>query len=810
MDVHLNTLSDWAVKSLCETFFVPCLSSLGEMPALPLPSVAEILLCQGDPTCSAYLPSPVANRIIDGLARRGKLTASILDILLDRNRVRLTTLPLYCLANVDPNAIVSKIGELVDVTSIDISFSPCLADLSTPFLKIVEDKCKKSLISFSTRHVIGDIGLVELPHFSNLKHLDVGFTSLSREELGTVVSSAALLERLCISGISVSLFEVFSTADCLACVGLKHLGLNSLNFVPVTDSEFTQALHSKISAFFSKLAYLNSVDFSYVSWCGDRESGRALVKQALYEIVTSTPSLTYLDSSGTLSLYCVCDVLRATNRFSQLKVLENLTEWDYDLGAENCQISIGKNVDDYRSKHALRNYASFCDALTRYDDTVLWRRLFRRREAFPAPLSSMLYAGLLRMQTEKDFKMANIMTNFFDALDKKMAFDYERNREPVFLSRQACSLLEFAFQHLLNPNIFSLIRDYRDGSRRDKDRFVKALLSTAFHLPTSFCSNPLLLHLALAVIDSVPDDSALKCNTLRKFFRRLPAASRQHLAINKSYLSKLCDRLSYFLGCYCEIERIRYKWFCLYDFVFEAYATVRALGALCHGVPNLFRHFVGVPEAVDNLAEVALRGSYYYLYREYTDVRVDEIYWAAIECLSYIAEIRDLAHSVCSPKVIKAIVDSASCSPTERMRFSSSYLVGLLIVNDELDSIWPHDVQARNALVAKVFDNSENKQGFCERTTEYCCYLYTTLMPLVKLCSCSQFPVVSTFGLNHLAYFCSSAFDPQEYFAQTGLCPLCLMRKEVGADVVSGLSLPAELKDQFEAVMMACPVHKEG
>ena len=314
------------------------------------------------------------------------------------------------------------------MTSIDISFSPCLADLSTPFLKIVEDKCKKSLISFCSCHVIGDIGLVELPQFSNLKHLDVGFTSISREGLRTVVSSLPLLEHLCISGISVSLFEVFSTTDCLACVGLKHVGLNSLNFVPVTHSEFTQALHSKISAFFSKLAYLNSVDLSYVSWCGDRESGRARVKQSLYEIVTNTPSLTYLDSSATLSLHCVCDVLRVTNRFSQIKILENLNKWDYDLGAENCQISIGKNVDDCRSKHALRNYASFSDVATQYNRLILWRR----REAIPSSVSSMLYAGLLRKRTEKDFRTANVITNFFGTLADNVKYDYERRRKPVF------------------------------------------------------------------------------------------------------------------------------------------------------------------------------------------------------------------------------------------------------------------------------------------------------------------------------------------------------------------------------------------
>ena len=54
-----------------------------------------------------------------------------------------------------------------------------------------------SLTSFCARHVIGEIGLVELPHFSNLRHLDIGFTSVSFEELRIFVSSLPLLEHLC-------------------------------------------------------------------------------------------------------------------------------------------------------------------------------------------------------------------------------------------------------------------------------------------------------------------------------------------------------------------------------------------------------------------------------------------------------------------------------------------------------------------------------------------------------------------------------------------------------------------------------------
>ena len=58
-----------------------------------------------------------------------------------------------------------------------------------------------------------------------------------------------LLEHLCTAGIPVSLLKVFSTADCLECVGLKHLALNSPNFVSGTNLEFTAVLHSNISSF---------------------------------------------------------------------------------------------------------------------------------------------------------------------------------------------------------------------------------------------------------------------------------------------------------------------------------------------------------------------------------------------------------------------------------------------------------------------------------------------------------------------------------------------------------------------------------
>ena len=802
MDVHLNTLSDWAVQSLCETFFVPRLSSLGDIPALPLRSVAEILL--GDPTCSVCLPSNIANRIIDGLARRGKLTAGVLDILLDQNRIRLTALPLYCI-DIDPNAFVDKIAELVNVTSIDISFSSCWADLSTPFLKIVEDKCVTSLTSFCARHVVGEIGLVELPNFSNLQHLDIGFTSVSREELRTFVSSLPLLEHLCISGIPVSLLEVFSTADCLACVRLKHLGLNSLKFVPVTELEFTPALRSKISEFFTKLGYLSSVDLSYVSWCGNMYKGRASVKQALYEILTCSPSLTHLDSSDTLSLDCVYDVLRATNRFGQLKFLENFSrcrEWR-EPGAEDCQISTGANVNDYRSKHALRNYASLSHAVIQCHHMLP----FRRDEVIPAPVSSMIYAGLLRLQTEKDVRYG-VEENIADFLRNLMRL---RNGEQLLvLSHSACSLLEFAFQHFLNPRITPLLRDYWDYGwcgAKVQIGFLFALLSFS----SLICPHPRLLHLAMAVFSNISEKSFWKYKYLFKLFEKLPEITREHLAINQSYLSKMCVRLSDVLYCdlFCDVVRLRYDSFDLYhDFVPQANNTLRALCSLCRGLPNLFQYFVDVPEAVDNLAEVALRSSYFHFHRDDHGVWiVDSVYCKAVEFLSYIAEIGVLAHVLCSRKVIKVLVDASSSSPNEIMRFASSYLAALLIVNDELDSIWPRDVESKDALVAKVFGNSDYEKGFFERTSQPF-YYYTTLVPLVKVCNCSEFPAVSAFGWKHLAYFCSD-FDAQEYFDQTGLCPLCLLRKEVGADVLSRLSIPAELKDLFDAVMKACPVHKE-
>ena len=818
MDVRLSTLSDWAIQSLCETFFVPRLSSLGDIPAFPLPSVAEILL--GDPSSSALssvcLPSPIANRIIDGLARRGKLTANVLDILLDRNRFRLTALLLYCI-DIDPEAVVEKIAKSIDVTSIDISFSPCWADLSTPFLKIVKGNCKESLTSFGARHVVGEIGLLELPHFSNLRHLDIGFTSVSREDLRTFVSSLPLLAHLCISGIPVSLFEVFSMADCLTCVGLKHLGLNSLKFVSVKESdvtavlpEFTAALSSKISAFFSKLCCLESLDLSYVYWDSDIGSEQARVKHALYTILTHSPSITHLDSSGTLSLACVCDVLIATNRSAQLKFLEDFIASEYgyktaeELGVENCRIAAGRNVNDYRSKHALRNYESFSDAVTK-SDFIMWCR----DEVIPAQLSSMIYAGLLRMKSGRDFdfKVQKVVTKFFNDLLLRQIFKAKYD-EPLVLSHHSRTLLELAFQLFLYPRSFPRFQNCSEYSLFDSEKsFRRGLLLNFLYLSPFICSHPLLLHLAVAAISSLPDDDYSKINFLGKLFEELPATSRQHLAIEKSCLPTLCVKLSDLVNFYDDIERMRLKpkSLRLPMFVPKSYTTVRALSSLCYGLPNLYHFFVNVPDALDNLAEVALRSSYYYIHR---DSSADNLYWVAIEYLSYIAEIPLLAHAVCSRKVIKAIVEAASSSPTERMRFASLYLAGLLIVNDELDSIWPDDVEAKDALVAKLFESSDNIEGFRERTTTKRCYLYTTLIPLVKVCNCSEFPAVSAFGLNHLAYFCSS-FNAKKYYAETGLCPLCLMRKEVGADVVFGLSIPAELEEKFHAVMKACPLHKE-
>ena len=199
----------------------------------------------------------------------------------------------------------------------------------------------------------------------------------------------------------------------------------------------TATLSSNISAFFSKLGLLSSVDLSYVSWCGDRHTGKASVKQALYDILTCSSSLTRLEYTDTFRLDCVCDVLRATNRFSKLKFLENMDKRNnqYYLSAENCLMLTGENVHDYCSKHALRNFASFSDVVTLYDARVL-RRSGVTGEAIP--VDSCRFNLRNDMNTSSNGARKNTRRPFRQRSTKKKS-PSGRRRSPAMNSGQALS-----------------------------------------------------------------------------------------------------------------------------------------------------------------------------------------------------------------------------------------------------------------------------------------------------------------------------------------------------------------------------------
>ena len=323
MKARLLSLSDLSVACLCRTS--PLSAEVDVTNALPelLPSVAEVILASS----TIVLPYTISNQLIEGLARRAKLTANVLDILLGK-RCRLSTLPLTSIVSVHKETIVENLLEQKYVKSIDISLSPCLGDLPVPFLEILAGTpTRDSLVHFAANRAKGAIGLHVLPKFANLKHLDVSFTDLSETHLRAAVASLRHLEHLDLSGTKVTWYDVFATVDIFASDQLKHLSLHLLEIMSATDWRAGRGDLSMVRRFFGKQQHLSSLDLSYAtmsSFLYDSSLGTACDPRfylTCRHMLGCTSSLTYIDVSCNCSLIDITDLLLETNRLDQLRFL---------------------------------------------------------------------------------------------------------------------------------------------------------------------------------------------------------------------------------------------------------------------------------------------------------------------------------------------------------------------------------------------------------------------------------------------------------------------------------------------------------
>ena len=75
-------------------------------------------------------------------------------------------------------------------------------------------------------------------------------------------------------------------------------------------------------------------------------------------------------------------------------------------------------------------------------------------ETIAAPILSMLYAGPLHMQTEKDFKIAMVIAQFFGYMVYRIKSLYWRNKRTLVVGHRVCGLLEHLFGTFLIQGFF--------------------------------------------------------------------------------------------------------------------------------------------------------------------------------------------------------------------------------------------------------------------------------------------------------------------------------------------------------------------
>ena len=248
------------------------------VPRFPLPSTVEAILA----SLPTKLPFAMVDEIIDDLSTRGKLTSSVLAMLMES---KITRLKLACLRSIDENEtrFLSLLANQHHVVDIDLSFSPCFGKMSVPFVRALSQSCRYSLLSFSASFVQGDVGFEYLRDFSSVRHLDVSFTSVTSRVLGDVCNSLKGLTHLDVSGTMLTWPNAFSLATNLS--NLQHLGMSHLKFLEEEQNVLFDP--TSMERFFDRVQTLTSLDVSSVE--GITHSVTSALTQAMDTILVSSP-----------------------------------------------------------------------------------------------------------------------------------------------------------------------------------------------------------------------------------------------------------------------------------------------------------------------------------------------------------------------------------------------------------------------------------------------------------------------------------------------------------------------------------------
>ena len=798
------SLSDLSVACLCRTS--PLSAEVDVTNTLPdlLPSVAEVILASS----TIDLPYTISNQLIEGLARRAKLTANVLDILLGK-RCRLNTLPLTSIASVHKETIVENLREQRCVKSIDISFSPCLGDLPVPFLEIlVGTPARDSLVHFAANRAKGAIGLHVLPLFANLKHLDVSFTDLSETHLRATVSSLPHLEHLDLSGTKVTWYEVFATADIFASDQLKHLSLHSLEIMSATDWRAGRGDLSMVRRFFGKQQYLSSLDLSYAAvslFLHDFSLGTCC-DQRFYltcrHMLGCTSSLTYIDVSHNCEVSDIIDLLVSTDRLDQLRFLGHVA-------------SNGMRGDPM---HILTSLPNLKMTLPSWEpDAPCCEQQFHPSHAFKTPLyffyatcnlgeaietsyDAFIASGLAPLLQLLCTASRRLLTDESIASDLSMLFCQLPKWDCLFPSANSFFMNDAWEQILENSTIaFAL----RDESVKIGEDFADSLLQLVNKFSSFVVQRPSLLKLTLAFSLKWNTLLASKWSVLTHLFSAISQSKRKEIASKSDISSQI---MSHSYDCIKKSVKEKdtedYYHKSVMELVYkEGTSLLNAFAVLYNGLPDVLIAFDGVFPVENAVAMAEMAFESFSLHDDEGD---SSLYVAALEALATIAECPTLAPKLFSKRVFNAVFAAV---PFQRsMHVAYSYLACLLLVHDDSASSWPSDCVARERVAASLASGDLIGLELA--------YRHATVVPLLKMAQSKEFASVASFGVQRLYYFCSNRFDANAYYVRYRLCPICLIRREIGFDVLCSLLVPStsnisNLKVNLDSVSQICKYHKD-
>ena len=793
MDVRLLSLSDLSVACLCRTS--PLSANLDVTNALPelLPSVAEVILANS----AIVLPYTISNELIEGLARRAKLTANMLDILLGK-RCRLNTLPLTSIASVHKETIVENLREQKYVKSIDISLSPCLGDLPVPFLEILAGTpTRNSLVHFAANRAKGAIGLHVLPQFANLKYLDVTLTDLSETHLRAAVASLRHLEHLDLSGTNVTWYDVFATADIFASDQLKYLSLQSLEIMSATDWTSGKGDLSMVRRFFEKQQSLSTLDLSYArktAFLFDLSLG-ATCDPRFYltcrHILRCASSLTSIDVSQNCALSDITDLLLETNRLDQLRFLGyvrsnglvddpmhtltsrphlkmTLPSWDPD--ASCCE-------QQFHPSHVFKTALYLCDAMC-----SLPKAVEMSYDAFVAsglaPLMQLLCTASRRLLTDESIALE--LSSLFCQLPK---WD-------CLFPRANSFFMNDAWEQILENSIVFALRDKSVKVNVSNEIFADSLLMLMNKFSSFVVERPSLLSLTLAFSLKWNTLLASKWSVLTQLFSAISQSKRKEIASKSDISFQIMSHSSD-----CIKKSANYK--SDQELFFEGGTSLlNAFAVLYTGLPDVLIAFDGVlpVENAVAMAEMAFES-----FSLHDDERCSSLYVAALEALTVVAECPTLAPKLFSKRVLNTVF--AAVPRQKSMHVAYSYLACLLLV--ESASSWPSDCVARERVAASLASGDLIGVEFS--------YRHATVVPLLKMAQSKEFASVALFGLQRLYSFCSNHFDAEAYYSRSRLCPICLIRKEIGFDVFCSLPVPStsNMEVDLDSVAQTCKNHKD-